>query len=90
MSVTSNVQTINGFFGAVYTIDLPGEQIDFGNAKDNVDNPDTSVTVLTGEIKILGLDETYSAGQEFRRPIAELCTVEAIAPGTKIFHTLKI
>lgn len=89
MSVTSNLQTINGFFGAIYTIDFTGEQIDFGGAYLNQDNVDTSVTVLQGNIKIVGENQTYSAGQEFRKTIIEVCTVEAIEPNTKVFHTLK-
>lgn len=89
MTVTSRLETINGFFGAMCAFESVGERIDFGGAASNHENADTSVTVLRGSIKIISSGQTYTVGQEFRMPVNDLCTVESIEPNTLIFHTLK-
>jgi hypothetical protein len=89
MTVTSRLETINGFFGAMCAFESVGERIDFGGVASNHENADTSVTVLRGSIKVVEVDGVYNEGQEFRRPITDVSTVEAVTPGTVIFHTLK-
>jgi hypothetical protein len=89
MTVISRLEKINGFFGAIYLIESPGTRIDFGGVPSNPDEICTSVTVLGGNVKVSGNDKIYSEGQEINRPITELCAVESVTPGAKLFHTLK-
>lgn len=90
MPVSVVFDTIDGNFGTVTTFHFAADRVAFGGVDSAEANGRvTSLYVLNGGIRVVDTDASFVTGEELQMPLANLCLVEALKPGTQIFHSLK-
>lgn len=90
MPVSVVLNTIEGNFGAVSTFHFAADQAAFGGVEGvEANGRVTSLLVLAGSIRAVDTGRSFMTGEELQMPLASLCLVEALEPGTQVFHTLK-
>lgn len=90
MPVSSQLASFGNQSGALYVMDLVGDQVTHGYAGgDDPTGQLTSILVLKGSIRASNTGAVFSAGQELLVPFAIQFQVEALEPDTRFFHTLK-